>query len=645
MRVLIVEDSTTDAQIVRKYLRIEQDALRQAQGDCEVHTATRLTDALAIARTQPLDVILLDLTLPDAEGVDAVRRVREALPAVPIVVLSGTEDESVATQAVKAGAQDYLIKGRVDDVTLRRSLHHAIERQQLLDRLAASEARLQEENAILRRLTDAAGRVFATLDVRAVVGLLAAEARRLWGGVVTLYVMRSSGELVCAETTGDRPKPDRFLIEAFSSRKPVLSEDRMRLTLPVPGTNGHNEWILDINSAGDRFGENDVFALELLRQYVGIAIQNVALFGELQSQRASVIQLNQLKDDLIAVLAHDFKGPLTTIIGFTELLEQHALEGGDAESALRTIRQSATRLASLANDTLALSHVEQGELNLAADPVNISDIVKETVEALEADREIACNVSAGDPVVRGDPARLRQVFENVIGNAIKYSPGGQPLEIRVTETDHTVRVAVSDQGIGIPADEMRFLFERFTRASNAKRSKIKGTGLGLYLAKTLVERHGGNIQVQSELNQGSTFTIVLPRMRGGLGGVLRIVVLTADENLGSYVMHELRTHGFASRRDKTLTALLERLSVEEADIAIVDRDTIAAEMSALFNRAAEAKPRIGLIGIGAASTTAARGEPWDAVLPNPFLGSDLQSAIKQAGRARLEGEDRQLIQS
>ncbi len=99
---------------------------------------------------------------------------------------------------------------------------------------------------------------------------------------------------------------------------------------------------------------------------------------------------------------------------------------------------------------------------------------------------------------------------------------------------------------------MKFLFERFTRASNAKRSQIKGTGLGLYLAKTLVERHGGNIQVQSKLAEGSTFTIVLPRMRDGVGGVLRVLAVTGDENLGPYILHELRTHGYASRRDKTL---------------------------------------------------------------------------------------------
>ncbi len=631
MHVLVVEDSVADAGLIREFLK-------DGENTSEVHTASRLNDAVDIAGRQALDAILLDVSLPDAQGLEAVRRMRAAVSHVPIVVLSDVEDDSAATQAVKAGAQDYLVKAQLDGVSLRRAVGYAIERQQLLDRLAKSEARLQEENAILRRLTDAAARVFATLDVRAVVGLLAAEARRLWGGSVVLYALRSSGELVCAETSGSRPAADAFLSEAFGLQRPVLAQDRLRLALPIAGTSGRNEWILDIRSSGDRFGENDVFALELLRQYVGIAIQNVALFGELQSQRASVIQLNQLKDDLIAVLAHDFKGPLTTIIGFTELLEQHALEGDDAEGALRTIRQSATRLAGLANDTLALSRVEQGELNLGADPVNLADIVQETIQAVESERQIDLAVSAQDPVVRGDPARLRQVFENVIGNAIKYSAPERPVEVRLSETESTVRVAIHDRGIGIPADEMKFLFERFTRASNAKRSRIKGTGLGLYLAKTLVERHGGNIEVQSELSHGSTFTVVLPRIRDGLGGVLRVAAVTADDNLGPYVMHELRTHGIACRRDKTLTALLERMDVESADIVIVDRDTITADVSGLFQRAFSAKPRVGLIRIGASGCP---GEPpdsqWDVVLPNPFLRTDLQEAIAQADRLRLDG--------
>jgi hypothetical protein len=277
--------------------------------------------------------------------------------------------------------------------------------------------------------------------------------------------------------------------------------------------------------------------------------------------------------------------------------------------------------------------VEQGELNFAADPVNVGEIVRETAESLQPQRQVQVTVRTQDAVVRGDPVRLRQVFENIIGNAIKYSPDGVPVNVRVTETDRTVRIAVHDRGIGIPAGEMKFLFERFTRASNAKRSKIKGTGLGLYFAKTLVERHGGNIQVQSALGEGSTFTVVLPLMRDGVGGILRVVVVTGDENLGPYITHELRTHGYASRRDNTLTAALERLGVEEADIVIVDRDTVTGDPSPLFRRSADAEPHIGLVAV--AREEAQRNGPWHAVLPNPFLGSDLQQAIQQADRARL----------
>ncbi|HET7813250.1 MAG TPA: hybrid sensor histidine kinase/response regulator, partial [Candidatus Baltobacteraceae bacterium] len=599
VRVLVVEDSTTDAKIVQQYLRSGERPAR-------TRVVSRLSAALALIAEETFDVVLLDLTLPDAEGLDAVRRMHEALPGVPIVILSASENEDVATQAVKLGAQDYLIKGQVDDASLRRALRYAIERQQ--------------ENLLLRRLADAAGRVFSTLDVRAMVDLLAAEARRLWGGSVALYARGA--------------KPDEFLLDAFDAHRPLISPDGTRLALPLPGTSGRNEWVLDIRSAHGAFGDNDIFALELLRGYTGTAIQNLALFSELEAQRASVIRLNALKDDLIAVLAHDFKGPLTSILGFTELLESDGLEGEDATNALRTIRGAATRLAGLANDTLALSRIEQGDLNIAADPVNIADLVRESVDEHATERSITLDIDADDPIVRGDPARLRQVFDNLIGNAIKYSPGGDGVSVKIKQSERALHVAVADSGIGIPEGEMKLLFERFRRASNAKMSKIKGTGLGLYLAKTLVERHGGTIHVQSALNEGSTFSVVLPRMRDGVGGMLRVVLLAGDERLAPYVGYELRSNGQALRHDKTITGLLERLEIEPADIVLVDTQSIDADLFVLFHRVAESKLPIGLIGIGTSADNAAL--PWHARLPKPFLAQDLQAAIGIADRARLQ---------
>jgi len=621
VRVLVVEDNPADALLVQEYLRVGTPPIQTL-------VAPRITDAIATLGREGVDAVLLDMTLPDANGLEAVRKLRAAHPNLPIVILSGGEDEQLATDAVQAGAQDYLVKGHVDDLTLRRALRYSVERQQLLERLARGEAKLQEENVLLRRVADAAGRVFSTLDPRAIVNLLMSEARRMWGKDVTLYALRSNGELAFADGPSRRPADD-FVRTAFNGRVTMLADDRERLALPICGTSGRNEWLLDVRDAnGESFDENDVFALELLRHYIDIAIQNVALFGELQSQRANVLHLNQLKDDMIAVLAHDFKGPLTTIIGFTELLEQRVLEGEESDNALRTIRNSATRLAGLANDTLAISRVEQGELNLAADPVNVADMIGEVADGLRATREVVVENTAAEPIVRGDPARLHQVFENIIGNAVKYSETGTPICVRICENMNTLRISVSDGGIGIPPEELKFLFERFTRASNAKKSKIKGTGLGLYLAKTLVERHGGNIEVQSALGEGSTFTIVLPRLHEGAGGLVRALIITADENLGPFVLHELRTHRYAARWDKLLSHALERLDVEAFDVVIVDRDSIG-DVRAVEQRSVEAP--FALIGIGRPGD---ESPPWFSSLPKPFLASQLHATLARATLAR-----------
>lgn len=610
MHVLIVEDNPADARLVRAYLE-------STSGLAEVMTAATLRAAAEMARERPPDAILLDMSLPDGEGIDAVARMHAAAPNVPIVILSALQDEAVASQALQLGAQDYLIKGRVEESDLRRALHYAIERQQLLQRLARSEARLQDENAILRHLAAAAGRLFATLDERSLVKLLAQEARQLFGARVDLYA-RGAG------------LPDTFLEDAFNARRPVISDDRSRLAVPIAGTSGRTAWLLDVWERNDPFTEGEVFALDLLRRYVTIAAQNLALFGELQEQRSSILQLNHLKDDLIAVLAHDFKGPLTTIMGFAELLELGELEGDEAESALRTIRQSATRLANLANDTLELSRIDQGELNLSTDPVDLGNLMREVLQSVDPSKRVRLDVAVDDPVVRGDPARLRQVFENIVGNAMKYSAHDAPVEVRIDESERDVRVLVTDCGIGIPPDEIRFMFDRFSRGSNAKKSKVKGTGLGLYLARVLVERHGGKIEIESEVGRGSTFTVCLPRVLDGVGGVLRVFILTGDHQLAPYITHELRDRGFATRRDRTLAGLLQRIDIEPPEIVIVDLDTVSEDVAPLIDRACAATPPIALIAIGSAA--AAQSSGWKATLPKPFLTSDLEAALARAQR-------------
>jgi len=364
-----------------------------------------------------------------------------------------------------------------------------------------------------------------------------------------------------------------------------------------------------------------------LRRALGYAIERqemherlTASVDELEDQRASVIRLNQLKNDLITVLAHDFKGPLTTILGFAELIEEGALAGEDACDAAGTIRRNVFRLTTLANDTLALSRIEHGELEIAEGIVDLPDLVREIAERTDDPQRFTFVATASETEVPGDRERLRQVFENLLRNALKYSPDDALVSVAIRDGDADfVRVDVTDRGIGIPGEEIATLFRRFARASNARKARIPGTGLGLFVAKTLVEKHGGRLSVNSEVGRGSTFSVSLPR-RGAVARAPQIAVVVGDAALGPFIAYELRSNGFRVREYGSLDELRAGSAAEPSDAVIVDRDRIAPDAGATRAVLGGSTPR--LIGLGASGS-----DGWDATLPKTFLATDLLAAL------------------
>jgi signal transduction histidine kinase len=471
LRILVVEDNPPDAAMVRAMLD---------HTEFEVVVAPRIDRALESIGREPFDAALLDLSLPDVNGIEGLHRLQDASPSLPVVIVSGDRDERVATAAVAAGAQDYLLKGQFTDVALRRQLRYAIERQDLTDRLAAS-------------------------------------------------------------------------------------------------------------------------------------------IDELERQRASVLQLNQLKNDLIAVLAHDIKGPLTSIVGFAELLEEGYLEGTQATDAAHTIRMNAQRLATLANDVLALSRIEHGELEISDERVNVVELLQEAAETHRVDRTIVIVSALGSAFVRGDADRLRQVFDNLLQNAIKYSPEDQPVEISIDADGENFRFTIRDMGMGIPPEDLPRLFERFARASNARRAKIAGTGIGLFIVKMIVERHGGTIAVESTLGEGSTFTVTLPSIDATVSKrPMRVTILTNDSGLSRFAAYELRSRGYRVREAATLEDLSHVGDIRPGDVLLVDAAIAGSDDVRKF----VPKENSRLVGIGASVA-----DNWDATLPRPFLVTDLLAAV------------------
>jgi signal transduction histidine kinase len=206
------------------------------------------------------------------------------------------------------------------------------------------------------------------------------------------------------------------------------------------------------------------------------------------------------------------------LLGYAELLQRRTMREGTLSErdrrAVQVIVEQAMRLNRMVASLLDLSRIETGQLSIERAPVDLRGLVRRVVEEMQLalDRHTITIHSPDQPVlIMGDELRLEQVLQNLISNAIKYSPEGGPITVQVEQYDARARVAVTDRGIGIPAEALPRLFQRFYRASNVD-PQSSGMGLGLYVVREIVALHGGEVHVTSREGEGSTFTICLPLM-------------------------------------------------------------------------------------------------------------------------------------
>lgn len=236
---------------------------------------------------------------------------------------------------------------------------------------------------------------------------------------------------------------------------------------------------------------------------------------ELERQNDQLRQLDSLKDEFIALVSHELRTPLTSIRGYLELLREDTKLSHEQLQFLETIDRSSQRLQNVVGDLLFVAQVEAGKLSLEQGVVDLNTIVADAVEVVRptADAKSITIVASLDaaPEISGDRARLAQVLDNLVSNAVKFTPSGGTVTVKTLIRPGEIELIVSDTGMGIPADELPRLFERFFRAERATAAAIPGTGLGLAIVKTIVTGHGGRIRVESEDGAGTTFHVTLPR--------------------------------------------------------------------------------------------------------------------------------------
>jgi signal transduction histidine kinase/CheY-like chemotaxis protein len=533
MRVLLVEDNDDDALLIRESL---------SETTLKIDRAERLSTALAQLTRGKFDAVLLDLSLPDAWGLDTIRRLRREAAAVPIVVLTGLNDEEIAMRAVEEGAQDYLFKGQVDGHLLARSLRYAIQRHR-------AEETLKERNRELLILQKISETILGSLDLKAVLEKILEETIFTDSfDLGNIRLLDRSGEMLevvagrgyrhpehvlghraLARTTESRQSKfgDRLFKEPCVEEElqqcggyRTLKKEGVESFIMVPvRANGEVVGTLQLASRTPRkFKPEEVNLLQTIGNQLGVAVQKAQLYEETSRQALELEKANKMQADFAAMIAHDLRSPLMNIMGVVEVMTEGMFGSVTEEQKkwLARIEANSQNLVDLVSDFLDVSKLESGYVDINREIVNLTGLIQKSIDSyrvLALDKRISIKgaVDPSLPAVHADPRRLDQVLSNLISNAIKFTEEGGTVEVGAALTDATlIQVWVRDNGVGIAADEMGQLFEKYRQGGNVKHSSHKGTGLGLVICKMIVEAHGGQIWVESAEGSGATFFFSLP---------------------------------------------------------------------------------------------------------------------------------------
>ncbi len=274
--------------------------------------------------------------------------------------------------------------------------------------------------------------------------------------------------------------------------------------------------VIAANDPDRRMTDDKLPLAEILAERAALAIENAKLYAEQVDARRKVEDLSRLKDEFLSIASHELRTPVTSIKGYTQLaktlIRENDLE--TSEEYLSIALDQIDRMSRLILELLDVSRIETGRLEIRREPIPWQTFVREVVQrhhTAGGERKFHLNIDATVvSTVTGDRDRLEQVLGNLIENSVKYSPEGSDVSVNVDARADQVVTSVSDRGIGIPADELGQVFERFHRGRQVSSTNYGGLGLGLYITKQIVERHSGSIWVESKEGSGTTFSFSLP---------------------------------------------------------------------------------------------------------------------------------------
>jgi PAS domain S-box-containing protein len=325
------------------------------------------------------------------------------------------------------------------------------------------------------------------------------------------------------------------------------------------------------------YSPEHVTAMRMAANLTAVAIENVRLLERESNARANAEESNRLKDEFLATVSHELRTPLTAILGWSRMLETGTLAPDMADRAIETIGRNARSQAQIIDDILDVSRIITGKLYLELHPIEIAPVLEAAINVVRPTAEakgiqIEVDFEPEPAAVPGDINRLQQVFWNLLSNAVKFTPAGRKVFVRLRHVDSGVEIIVADNGQGISPDFLPYVFDRFRQADSTSTRQHGGLGLGLAIARHLVEIHGGSISASSAgPDQGAQFTVKLPLV----GSITETAVIVPDVN------HEEEAANLRRLKSQQLLAGLHVLLVDD------DQDTLDLLSAALSQRSAE----------------------------------------------------------
>lgn len=482
-RVLLIEDNIGDARLVELLLE-ESETI-----DCEIVNKTSLADGIAALKEAPFDAILLDLSLPDSRGFETLEKFMSHFPDANVIVLTGLKDKKLGIDAVRAGAQDYLVKGGFDSDWLAKALRYSIERNRFLKRLEEA----QKIAKVGHWEFNLGSKEFTASD----------EIYRILG-----YQPRSSEFNI-----RDIENPDshiHFLRKIIST---TMKSGIHRSDYIIKQSNGEEISVfiqtnLTKNSKGDIISVNGIIQ----------DITNRKIREQLQRDRDLAVESAKVKEQLLTRVSHEMRTPMNAILGMSNLVLKTELDE-EQSGLVKGIQQNSEHLLGIINDILEISTLQNGKLKFENRPFDLASLLSNLFNIVQyklKENTIQFELDIREDVpkyVDGDPNRLHQVLINLVGNAFKFTERGK---VRVTvenissnEDKVWLKFSVADTGIGIPENKISDIFEPFNRIEY-KEQNFEGTGLGLSIAHNIVTMQNGGMGVTSKVGEGSVFYFDLP---------------------------------------------------------------------------------------------------------------------------------------